>query len=93
MAPKPRATRLPARKWMLLAVISDSPKAGEEYLTEADIRDLALTNDLIEGMKFSKIKLTPLPPRRKTDQKWPEGGPKMPISGRKTLDTPPPSTK
>lgn len=90
---KPKAHKPPARKWMLLAVISDSPKAGEEYLTEQDIRDLALTNDLIEGMKFSKIKLSPLPARGQTRSKTPEIGQNLPISGRKGLDTPPPTAK
>lgn len=94
MKPKtPRASRLPPKKWMLLAVISDTPRSGEEYLSEQDIRDLALTNDLIEGMKFSKIKLSPLPERGRKPSKTPEIGQNLPISGRKTLDTQLPDTK
>lgn len=95
-----RTPKLPAKRWMLLAVILDQPRSGEEYLTEQDIRDLALTNDLIEGMRFSKIKLSPLPGRVKTAQKHLEMPPKLPISGRKplaygekTLDTPPSEAK
>lgn len=96
---KPKAPRLPAKKWMLLAVIEDRPRSGEEYLTEQDIRDLALTNDLIEGMKFSKIKLQAMPPRAKSSQKIPEM-PQIPVDrpkktlahGEKTLDNPPPQT-
>ena len=95
---KPKAPRLPPKRWMLLAVIQDSPRSGEEYLTEQDIRDLALTNDLIEGMKFSKIKLQPFPPRSRTAPKTAkmaqiEGSKaqKEAESPEKTLDKPPPT--
>ena len=95
---KPRTPRLPPKRWMLLAVIQDRPKAGEEYLTEQDIRDLALTNDLIEGMKFSKIKLQPFPPRSKPVAKTvksventPQKAQKQPPNGEKKLDTPSPT--
>ena len=88
---KPRASRLPPKRWMLLAVIQDSPRSGEDYLTEQDIRDLALTNDLIEGMRFSKIKLQPFPPRVKTGSKSSKSTQNEPVEGKKTLDKPPTS--
>ena len=89
---KSKKPRLPPKRWMLLAVIQDSPKADEEYLTEQDIRDLALTNDLIEGMRFSKIKLQPFPPRVKKTLKSVEiqvkNIEKATVKDQKTLDTP-----
>jgi hypothetical protein len=60
-----KTKRLSPKRYLVWAIISDSPREGEGYLSEAQLTDNILL-DVVDGVRTGKLHFQPLPERKKT---------------------------